>query len=223
MDRYVRNIGAISAQEQQQLRQCSVCIAGLGGLGGYILEFSARLGIGCVTGIDFDRFEESNLNRQLLSTPGNIGSEKAAAAAKRMMLVNDEVHFTACTEKLSAENAGKLLAGHNLVFDALDSAESRLILSSACAGLNIPLVHGAVNGWLAQAAVIYPGDDTLEKLYAGIPARSRPPAVLPFTPAAAASLQVSLALRVLLRREVPPPGMLYLLDLLTMEIDQMII
>lgn len=223
MDRYFRNIGAISAEEQHKLKQCSVCIAGLGGLGGYILEFMTRLGIGSITGIDFDRFETTNLNRQLLSGVNNTGSEKAEAAAQRVKLINSEVRFTAITEKLTAANAAQLLAGHDLVFDALDSAEGRLVLAYACSGLNIPLVHGAVNGWLAQAAVIYPGDDTLEKLYAGIPARSRPPAVLPFTPAAAASLQVSLALRVLLRREVPPPGMLYLLDLLTMEIDQMII
>lgn len=112
MDRYLRNIGAISAEEQQMLRQCSVCIVGLGGLGGYILEFAARLGIGSITGIDFDRFETSNLNRQLLSASGNIGSEKAAAAKQRVQAVNNEVRFTPISEKLTAANAAQLLAGH---------------------------------------------------------------------------------------------------------------
>jgi molybdopterin-synthase adenylyltransferase len=220
MDRYFRNIGAISAEEQQKLKQCSVCIVGLGGLGGYILEFAARLGIGSVTGIDFDRFETSNLNRQLLSTPGNIGSEKAAAAAQRVKLVNDEVRFTACTEKLTDKNAGKLLKGHHLVFDALDSAGDRLILAGACSALKLPLVHGAINDWSGQAAVIYPGDETLKQLYAQGHS-TQAPASLSFTPAAVAALQVSLAVRVILGREVPPPGMLYLLDLLTFELTQL--
>lgn len=220
MDRYLRNIGAISAEEQQMLRQCSICIVGLGGLGGYILEFAARLGIGSITGIDFDRFEASNLNRQLLSTPGNISSEKAAAAKQRVQAVNNEVRFTPISEKLTAANAAQLLAGHDLVFDALDSAEGRLVLAYACSGLNIPLVHGAINGWSGQAAVIYPGDETLKQLYAQGNSKQTP-ASLSFTPAAVAALQGSLAVRVLLGREVPLPGMLYLLDLLTFELTQL--
>ncbi len=221
MDRYFRNIGAISAEEQNLLKKCSVCIVGLGGLGGYVLELLARLGVGSITGIDFDCFETTNLNRQLLSTNNNIGSEKAIAAAERVNLINNEVRFTACTERLTADNAMDLLAGHSIVIDALDSVEDRLTIGSACANLNIPLVHGAVTGWCGQAAVIYPGDDMLDKLYAFSKAQKRPPSVLSFTPAAIASLQVSLAVRVLLERDKPKPNILYLLDLLNCNITEL--
>lgn len=216
MDRYFRNIGAISAEEQKKLKQCSVCIAGLGGLGGYVLEFLARLGIGSITGIDFDCFETTNLNRQMLSNKDNIGCAKTAAAAERVKLINDKVKFTAIPEKLTACNAEGLLKGHNLVFDALDGIEGRLVLGSACSGLNIPLVHSAINGWCGQVAAIYPGDDTLKRLYPQGAIKTLP-ASLSFTPAAVASLQVSLAVRVLLERDKPKPNTLYLLNLLTFE------
>jgi molybdopterin/thiamine biosynthesis adenylyltransferase len=220
MDRYFRNIGAISTEEQEKLKQCSVCIVGLGGLGGYVLELFARLGIGSITGIDFDCFDITNLNRQLLSNESTIGCEKAVAAAERVKLINDEVKFTSIRERLTAGNACELLAGYNIVIDALDGIEARLIVGSACADLNIPLVHGAVNGWCGQAAVIYPGDETLERLYSLTTAQKRPPSVLPFTPAALAAFQVSLAVRVLLDREKPEPGTLTLLDLLTCSVNE---
>lgn len=221
MDRYFRNIGAINAGNQKKLKQCSVCIVGLGGLGGYVLELLARLGIGSITGIDFDCFETTNLNRQMLSTQDNIGYAKAAAAADRVNLINDEIKFTAIRTKLTTDIARDLLAGYDLVIDALDGVESRLIIGSVCAALNIPLVHGAVNGWCGQAAIIYPGDDMLKKLYAFHITHKRPPSVLSFTPAATASLQVSLAVRVLLEKETPEPNTLYLLDLLSCAVTEL--
>ncbi len=221
MDRYFRNIGAISTGEQQKLKHCSVCIAGLGGLGGYVLELLARLGIGSITGIDSDCFEMTNLNRQLLSNLTNIGTEKASAAAERVRLINNETKFTAYSDKIDAGNAPKLLQGHDIVIDALDSVRDRLMISSCCSGLKIPLIHGAVNAWSGQAAVIYPGDDLLEKLYSIDFIQKLPPSVLAFTPSAIASFQVSLALRVLLEKEKPEPNTLYLLDLLSCAVTEL--
>lgn len=213
MGRYSMNLPAVSESEQAVLAGSRVCVAGLGGLGGFVTEFLARLGVGTVTGIDFDRIDISNLNRQILTREDNIGVLKTEAARERIRLINPGVVFTARTEKLGEGNAAQLLGGHGLVIDALDSAAGRLLLASACSGLNIPLIHGAAEGWRGQTAVVYPGDAMMKKLYFSSKEPKAKPAVLSFTAAAVASLQASLAARVLLGRDLPEAGTLFLLDL----------
>lgn len=55
--------------------------------------------------------------------------------------------------------------GCDIVLDGLDSARSRRTLSAACARLGLPLVLGAVDGWLCHAALSMPGDGLTERLY----------------------------------------------------------
>lgn len=223
MDRYARNKGVVTSSEQALLAASNVFIAGLGGLGGYCLEMLARLGAGRMTGADCGRFEPSNLNRQLLCGENTLGMKKAQAAALRAAAINPSVCFTGVEERITATNAARLIHGHDIVIDALDSRHTRKILEQACENEQIPLVHGAVEGLHAQAALILPGERLLERLYTGRKARGTSPAVPSFTPAAAAALQVSLALKVLLKRPLPAPGTLYLLDLDTLEMAQIVV
>lgn len=103
--RYSRNLPALSVQEQYRLFQSQVAVVGCGGLGGYIIEELSRIGVGIIKAIDYDVFEEHNLNRQLLSQPSLIGHSKARAAAERVNTVNPAVIVNACTEKLEMVKA----------------------------------------------------------------------------------------------------------------------
>ena len=80
--RYQRNRRTVSTAGQLQLFRSLVAVIGCGGLGGYVIEELARLGVGRIAAIDPDRFEEHNLNRQLLSSPATLGEAKVAAAAQ---------------------------------------------------------------------------------------------------------------------------------------------
>ena len=218
-ERYTRNIPSLSASEQAALAQKRVLLAGCGGLGGYLLEYLARLGIGAVTVVDGDRFEPSNLNRQLLSSPALLGSGKAAAAKARAEAINPGVKVSACGEFLTADNAAELLAGCDLALDALDNAASRLVLEDACAAAGIPLVHGAVFGWSFQAAVSMPGRGLLRRLYDGAAETSTPAGktTLSFVPAACAAVEAAQALCLLVGRPAALEGRLLIADLETME------
>ena len=81
--RYSRNIPAISPEEQAALKDKKVLVLGCGGLGGYIIENLLRMGVGAITAVDGDSFDESNLNRQLLAAEKTLGINKAIAAAQR--------------------------------------------------------------------------------------------------------------------------------------------
>lgn len=202
--RYERNIGAITQAEQVTLQNARVCIIGCGGLGGFLVEYLGRLGIGHITAVDGDGFDRTNLNRQLLSEEGNIGLSKAAQAKDRLARVNPSVEVTALEQFLEAENAAGILAGHHLVLDALDSIPHRLMLQRVCKELEIPLVHGAVEGWFGQVTTVFPGDESLCRLYPGCTEATPPErgvATLSFAPAFIASLQAAEAVKVLLNKE----------------------
>lgn len=209
------------------LRDRSVLVVGCGGLGGYAIEYLARLGVGHITAVDGDVFSESNLNRQLLSTTDNIGRSKASEASARVSAIDPKIRFNAVAEFLSEENAAKLLQGIDIVIDALDNVGSRLVLEDACEAAGITIVHGAVQGWNLQAAVVAPGSRTLHKLYKADSQASRAQSdsaetpesksCLCPTPACCAAIQVAEALKLLLGRESTLTGNMLFMDLQTME------
>lgn len=216
--RYQRNLGAITPEEQEKLRHCRVFVAGCGGLGGYLAEFMARLGVGHITVADGDRFDATNLNRQLLALPKNLGQPKAAAAKLRLEAVNPHVLVTAAEVFVTPENAQELLAGHDLVLDGLDSVGGKRMLCHACARLGIPMIHGAVEGWFGQITVVLPGDDTLSRLYPGgtqIPTGG----TLSFAPAMIASIQAAEGVKLLLGKQHLLRGKVLFADLLSGHFD----
>ena len=216
-ERYSRNIGAITEAEQEALLGRRVLVAGGGGLGGNVIADLLRIGVGGVTLVDFDRFDETNLNRQLLCTIPDIGRAKADAAAEYAAAVNPDVRFTAVRERLDGSSCRRLLSGHDLAIDALDNAESRAELAAACREAGIPLVYGAVCGWTLQVTVILPEHPTglVERLYAGGASKNK--ACLSFTPAVCAGIQTAEAVKLLLGKPTELAGRLLCMDLLQNE------
>ena len=214
-ERYVRNLGALTEQECALLRTKTVFVAGCGGLGGFLIEMLLRLGVGTIRAADGDVFEASNLNRQLLSSPLSLGRSKAEAAAELAALVNPDFRFVPIPEFVTEENAAELVRGCDAVMDALDNIPARRILAHVCAEEGVPLIHGAICGWNAQAAVILPGDDLFGRIYPeGVSLGSK--ASLSFTPPFCAALQTALCTRLLTGRPLEA-GRLYVADLLDME------
>lgn len=216
--RYSRNIPALSESECTQLRSKTVAVIGCGGLGGYLIEYLARIGIGAVRCVDGDGFEESNLNRQLLSSISSLGKSKAQAAAARIRDINPDVQVEAHPVFLDASNARELISGCDAVVDALDNISARKMLAKACAAENIPYIYGAIAGWVAQAAICMPGDSLMDKLY---PEDTviKDKSVLSFTPALCAAMQASLCIKLLTGRPVET-GKLHYFDLLYEEYEQ---
>ena len=199
-ERYERNIGALTREEQALLETKRAAIVGCGGLGCYSAEFLARLGVGRLTLFDGDVFSASNLNRQLYSLEANLDNNKALEAKKRLLQIRADLSVEAIDVFLDDQNAGEFLKGHDVIIDALDNIKARLLIEKTADSLGIPLVHGAVEGWNAQITVVFPGDFTLSMLYP-VAHEFEKPSVLSFTPAFCASLQAAEAVKVLLNKE----------------------
>ncbi|WML37038.1 HesA/MoeB/ThiF family protein [Clostridium sp. OS1-26] len=202
MERYSRNMQTLSLEENDKLKNHKVCVIGCGGLGGYIIEMLGRIGVGLITAVDGDVFQESNLNRQILSDVHSLCKSKSIAAKERMMNVNPLIEVNCVNELLTKENSTEILKGHDVIVDALDSIDARLILQDACEELSIPLVSGAIAGWYGHVTTVYPGDKTLDIIYGnkigkGVEAKLGNPS---FTPALVASIEVSEVIKVLIGR-----------------------
>ncbi|MGB3209383.1 MAG: HesA/MoeB/ThiF family protein [Desulforhopalus sp.] len=164
-ERYSRNQTSLSNVEQLQLLRSHVAIIGLGGLGGTVTELLARIGVGCLTLVDGDCFDESNLNRQLLSCPANLGRPKTEAARVRTQEINPAVEVRTIPEFFKAENGQAILHGAQLAIDCLDTITARFLLEEACRRASIPLISAAIGGSSGQATVIFPEDPGLQNIY----------------------------------------------------------
>lgn len=215
-NRYIRNLGALTAEEQQALAEKKVFVAGCGGLGGNILDQLLRLGYGRIKAADGDTFEISNLNRQLMSSPEVIGRSKAKTAEEYAKRINPDVEFLAEDCFITEENVGQMISGYDAVIDALDSIPARRILKAECDRQKIPFIHGAIGAWVAQAAISMPGDGLLDMLYPN-EAKTIKKSSLAFTVALCASLQVSLCTQLLCGRSLET-GKVYYIDLQDMEL-----
>jgi molybdopterin/thiamine biosynthesis adenylyltransferase len=224
--RYQRNRRTVSLDEQARLFGSAVAVIGCGGLGGYIIEELARLGVGHLTVVDPDVFEEHNLNRQLLSAPALLGTPKVEAAVWRVGEINPSVRVFPFRDALTAANGRELLAGARVAVDALDTIPARLSLAQMCGFLGIPLVHGTIAGWYGQVTTQFPGEDTISKMYRRCPEEKGVETMLgnpSFTPAVVASLEVAEVCKILLGRGTTLQGRVLTIDLLTMVFEEIMI
>lgn len=205
--RYIRNREAIRPEEQLKLARSRVAVVGAGGLGGHVILVLARVGVGTLVVLDHDVFDESNLNRQALSSLDFIGRPKVEAAKAAVVAVNPGARVIPWQVRLDANRALELLAGSDVVVDALDNIADRFILEESAKKLGIPMVHGALAGFEGQLMTIFPEDEGLILLYgtrepSGKKSAS-PEAVLGVptpTPAVVASLQAIEVLKIILGR-----------------------
>ena len=76
----------------KRLQSATVMVVGCGAVGSFVIEALARTGVGNLILIDFDRVEESNINRQLFALGSTIGLPKVSVAAARIHDINPDIH-----------------------------------------------------------------------------------------------------------------------------------
>lgn len=162
-ERYSRQVLDFGEEAQRKLKQSCVAVIGGGGLGSPVLEYLARAGVGKLRVIDRGKVEESNLNRQFF-TEADIGKLKASASKERLEAINPHIMIEAIDEALTEGNIKDILGGCDVVVEALDNLETRLLVSRACKELGKPLVHGTVEGWKGYQLTCLPGGSYLEHL-----------------------------------------------------------
>jgi len=102
-------------------------------------------------------FDETNLNRQVLSHEANIGEPKALAAKQHIARINSDTIVTAHHTFINHQNSGILLKGCHVICDALDNAHARSVVFKYAVENQIPVVSGAIGGWYGRVMTFVPG------------------------------------------------------------------
>lgn len=209
-ERYSRQIlfPGIGEAGQARIRNATVAIVGCGALGSFQAEALARAGVGRLRLIDRDYVDYTNLQRQWLydETDARNESPKAIAAARRLHQINRHVLTEPLVADLSPSNAEELIAPSDLILDGTDNLETRYLLNDLSVKLNTPWIYGAA---VASYGVVMPVVPERGPCFACVypdPPTGVQPAcdvngVLAAATASVASLQVAIALRLLVASE----------------------
>ena len=115
-----------------RLRDSFVVVCGCGAVGGYTLEGIVRAGVGRISVVDADVFNESNLNRQILATTATLGRKKAEVAAERARSINPSVQIEPMCQIVSVDTLPEILSGSpDIVLDCIDTVEHKSALLRA--------------------------------------------------------------------------------------------
>ena len=149
---------------QLRLKSARVVIIGAGGLGCPVSETLARAGVGQICLIDDDDIEDSNLQRQTLFLPDDIGKPKALAAAAMLQRINPLIEAYGRVARLNEDNAQELLnmstAKPDLLLDCTDNFATRDSINRISVQHDIPLLSASAIAMQGQLALFEPHLDT---------------------------------------------------------------
>ncbi|WP_214850356.1 ThiF family adenylyltransferase [Exiguobacterium sp. s193] len=161
-DRYSRQtrFRPIGQAGQDELTKKHVLIIGMGALGTASAEQLVRAGVGKLTIVDRDYVEWSNLQRQHLYTEDDAAQHvpKAIAAKRRLTAINREVEIEAHVTDVTRYELPELISGVDLILDATDHFDIRMLINDAAAQHKIPWIYGGCVGSYGMTFTIRPNE-----------------------------------------------------------------
>jgi len=140
MSKFIRRDVLLTKDEISKIENARIALFGLGGVGGYTLEALVRMGIKNFFLCDGDIFDESNLNRQILSLESNIGCEKVLVAKERVLSINNDVKVDICNEFIDSDTINNINFNFDYIIDAIDDTDAKVLLIKKAKELNIPII-----------------------------------------------------------------------------------
>ena len=146
----------IGEDGQERIASSTALLIGLGGIGCATASYLASSGVGHLILCDFDTVDATNLGRQVLYGPADIGELKANRAVARLAMMNPDVRLTGITDRLSDDALTEAVQQADIVLDGCDNFATRFQVSDACIENNRCLISGAAIRFEGQIAVFGP-------------------------------------------------------------------
>ena len=138
MDRLHRISLLFGKDAISKLKKSTVMVVGCGAVGSFAIEALARSGIGHIILVDFDKVEESNINRQIFALDSTIGMPKVEVARQRIHDINPNIKID--TFNIFFDENTDIDIKPDYVIDAIDTVPSKIALYKWCIKNNVPFI-----------------------------------------------------------------------------------
>ena len=225
--RYSRHIllNEIGIEGQQQLLSSHALIIGAGGLGSPVALYLGSAGVGCITVVDHDTVDATNLQRQIAHTMADVGRSKAQSIQQSIAAINPDIDVSIITQRADDALLDELVTQADVVLDCTDNFATRHAINRACLKHFKPLVSGAGIRFDGQLAVfdlrskdapcyacLFPEDGETEEMRCAVMGVFAPLVGI------IGAMQAAEALKILSGAGEPLSGRLLLLDALNMSV-----
>jgi len=145
LSRHARHfaLAQVGADGQERISGGTALLIGVGGIGCAAASHLAASGVGKIVLCDFDTVDATNLGRQFLYGPEDVGELKAERAAAYLTRINPDIQIAAITERLEGDDLASAVASADVVLDGSDNFATRFQINDACVAASTCLISGA--------------------------------------------------------------------------------
>lgn len=151
-----QSLARIGADGQARISDSTVLIVGVGGIGCAAASYLTCAGVGHLLLCDFDTIDETNLGRQFLYGPADVGEYKAVRAASKLAAMNPDVRLTEIPQQLSDAAMTEAVDQADIVLDGTDNFRTRFQINAAAVRRHKRLVSGAAIRFEGQVVTFGP-------------------------------------------------------------------
>ena len=146
-EKFSRTEMLIGNEGMEKLNNAKVAIFGLGGVGSYVCEGLARSGVGNFILVDYDKIDESNINRQLIATVNTIGKYKVDLMKERILEINPHANVEVYKEFYMADSEIDIIAKDlSYAVDCVDTIMAKIAIICKCDDIDVPVISSIGTG-----------------------------------------------------------------------------
>ena len=140
-EKFSRTEMLIGKEGMEKLKNAKVAVFGLGGVGSFVCEGLARSGVGGFVLVDFDKVDESNINRQIIATTKTIGRNKVDVMKERILDINPDANVEIHNEFYLADSTSDIITEDlSYVVDCVDTIMAKIAIICKSKEIDVPVM-----------------------------------------------------------------------------------
>ena len=146
-EKFSRTEMLIGNEGMEKLNKSKVAVFGLGGVGSFVCEGLVRGGVGNFILIDYDKIDESNINRQLIANTNTIGRYKVDLMKERILEINPNANVEVYKEFYMADSQTNIITDDlSYAVDCVDTIMAKIAIICKCDAINVPVISSMGTG-----------------------------------------------------------------------------